>query len=40
MRVREKMLDGYYETLCGHIRSKNPSVLVQLEQRFKKNVFK
>lgn len=30
MRIREKMLDSYWETLCGHIRAKNPSVLLQL----------
>lgn len=40
MRLREKMLDGYWQEMCAHIKAKNPSVLLQLEHRFKRSVFK
>jgi hypothetical protein len=40
MQIREKMLDGYWETLCGHVKTKNPSILLQMEQRFKRKAFK
>jgi hypothetical protein len=39
MRIREKMLDGYLENMCGVIKTKNPSLLLQLGKS-KKTVFK
>ena len=40
MRAREKLLDTHWDTLCGVIRTKNPSLLLQLEHRIRKNAFK
>ena len=40
MRQREKLLESYYEGMCGVVKTKNPSLLLQLEQRSKKNVFR
>jgi hypothetical protein len=34
------MLEGYWETLCSHVKAKNPSILLQMEQRFKRRAFK
>ena len=39
MRIREKMLDGYLDNICGVIKTKNPSLLLQLN-KIKKSVFK
>lgn len=40
MKIREKMLDNYWENMCNVIKTKNPSILLQLEQKYKKNAFK
>jgi hypothetical protein len=40
MRLREKMLDGYWENMCAIIKAKNPSILLQLENKYRRSAFK
>jgi hypothetical protein len=40
MKVREKMLDSYWENMCNLIKTKNPSLLLQLDHKYKRNAFK
>ena len=40
MQVRERMIDNYWENMCNVVKTKNPSLLLQMEQKYKKNVFK
>lgn len=40
MKVRERMLESYWENMCGVVRTKNPSLLLQLDSRLKRSAFK
>lgn len=40
MKLREKMLDSYWENMTGVIKAKNPSLLLQMEQKYKRSAFK
>lgn len=40
MKEREAMLDAHWEHMVGVVKIKNPSLLLGLSQKSKKNAFK
>lgn len=40
MKAREEMLDAYWDNMCSVVKTKDPSLLVQIKAKNKKKVFK